>query len=263
MTIDNLPKSIKINRSLANIESASGNKLKILGPGTEFEAVVGTMKMRISPFITSDRPAYTIIGYKDLLRNRIFLLKVLNNNNIPHSSMNVTTYRETLEQFDDFFKGEIDNQSVCTFGRHSINTEKNPPIAVNNHRIPAHWEEKIDEQIRGVFKNDIIQPRNSPWCSRVVLIAKKDGQTRLCIDYRPLNRITIKDEFPIPRINDILDALSQAKCFSTLNATSGYHQILLDEQYSEKQRLTGKGPITNIVECHLGSATLLQPFRES
>lgn len=75
----------------------------------------------------------------------------------------------------------------------------------------------------------IIRESKSPYCSRIVPVIKPDGSIRPCIDYRTLNTMTIKDRYPIPRIDEILDALSSAKIFSTLDATSGYYQIAMEE----------------------------------
>lgn len=194
MHIDNLSKGIKINRSPVNITPASGNKLKILGQSAEFEAVDCTMKMKIAPtsHLTGHFTLLQVIRiYCEI---QIAYLKFLNNINIPHGFINVTSHRETLERFDYLLKVEIDNQSVCTFGKHFINTGGNSPVAVKNHKAPVHWEQEIDEQISQLLKNGIIQPSNITWFSRVDPIAKKDSQLRLCIDYSPLDRTTIKDK---------------------------------------------------------------------
>jgi len=83
-------------------------------------------------------------------------------------------------------------------------------------------------------KNGIIQPSNSPWASPIVLVRKKDGTLRLCVDYRNLNSVTKPDKFPIPRIDDILDQLGESKYFSTLDMASGYWQIKVSEESQEK-----------------------------
>ena len=68
----------------------------------------------------------------------------------------------------------------------------------------------------------MIEESSGPWASNVVLVTKKDGSQRLCVDYRRLNELTVKDAFPIPNISDSLDCLSGAKWFSTLDMASGY-----------------------------------------
>ncbi|MCO5610310.1 hypothetical protein L7F22_064546 [Adiantum nelumboides] len=93
------------------------------------------------------------------------------------------------------------------------------------YRVSRAQNEEIMNQVRDLSEKGLIQPSTSPFCSLVLLVLKKDGSWRMCIDYRALNKITIKNRFPIPRIDDILDRLQGSSCFSRIDLTSGYHQI--------------------------------------
>ena len=115
-----------------------------------------------------------------------------------------------------------------------INTAEATPIRQPARRIPFAVREEVDRQLERMQEMDVIQPSNSPWASPIVLVKKKDGTMRFCVDYRQLNAVTKKDTFPLPRIDDLLDQLGQAKFFSTLDLASGYWQIQIDKDSQEK-----------------------------
>ena len=88
----------------------------------------------------------------------------------------------------------------------------------------------------------VIQPSQSPWASPIVLVQKKDGSIRFCIDYRKVNKVTRKDSYPLPKVDDLLDSLAGAQWFSTLDLASGYWQVEVHPQHREKTAFTtGQG----------------------
>jgi hypothetical protein len=97
-----------------------------------------------------------------------------------------------------------------------------------------------------MLHDNIIVPSKSPWASPVVLATKKDGTTRFCFDYRKLNEITVRDAYPLPRIDDTLDALQHAQFLSTLDLRSGYWQVEMD---AESRPLTAFVTHKGLFEC--------------
>lgn len=96
----------------------------------------------------------------------------------------------------------------------------------------------VSEMIDAMENQGVVQPSASPWASPVVLVPKKGGSLRFCVDYRRFNAITWKDIYPLPRVDDILDALGEARYFSSLDLASGYWQVELDEDAREKSTFT-------------------------
>ena len=90
--------------------------------------------------------------------------------------------------------------------------------------------DEVEKQVSKLLKNGLIEPSSSPYGAPILFVAKKDGSLRMCIDYRGLNKITIKNKYPLPRTDQLLDALSGAKVFSSLDLQSGYHQIRIPDE---------------------------------
>ncbi|GJV83173.1 putative reverse transcriptase domain-containing protein [Tanacetum coccineum] len=104
------------------------------------------------------------------------------------------------------------------------------PISKAPYRMAPVELKDLKDQLQELLKRGFIRPSISPWGAPVLFVMKKDGSTRLCIDYRELNRITVRNKYPLPRIDDLFDQLQGAKFFSKIDLMSGYHQLRVKEQ---------------------------------
>ena len=111
------------------------------------------------------------------------------------------------------------------------------PKQVPPHRTPLAVRHEIATQLKRMQDQGVIQPSCSPWASPVVLVRKKDGTMRFCIDYRQLNKVTKPDVYPLPRISDLLDRLGKAQFFSTLDLAAGYWQVQMHPDSQQKTDL--------------------------
>lgn len=112
---------------------------------------------------------------------------------------------------------------------HDIPLLDDVPIRQRHRRIPPSEYEMVKDHINQLLQAQVIRESSSPYASPIVLVRKKDGSLRLCVDYRKLNSITRKDAFPLPRIEESLDSLTGACMFSTLDLASGYNQVPVSE----------------------------------
>jgi hypothetical protein len=117
--------------------------------------------------------------------------------------------------------------------RHRIEFD-NPsqvPIKQRYRRVPPGMFKEVREHLEMMKECGVIRPSSSPWSSPVVLVRKKNGSIRFCVDYRALNQATRKDAFDLPRIEETIDCLKGAKYFSCLDLKSGYWQIEVEEDH--------------------------------
>ena len=125
-------------------------------------------------------------------------------------------------------QGETDRVQI------QIHTGGASPCRQPVRRMPLAVRQEVARQLKDMQQSGVIQPSSSPWASPVVMVRKKDGTHRFCVDYRALNAVTKPDLYPLPRIDDLLDQLGRSCYFSTLDLASGYWQIRVHPDSVEK-----------------------------
>ena len=126
--------------------------------------------------------------------------------------------------------------------KHSIKLTNYTPFKERYRHIPPHQYEEVKQHLKEMLEIGAISESKSPWASAVVLVQKKDGSLRFCIDLRKLNSQTVKDAYSLPRIDKTLDCLNGAQWFTPLDLKSGYWQVELDEDSKALTAFTA-GPL--------------------
>ena len=103
------------------------------------------------------------------------------------------------------------------------------PISQNPYRMNNVELAELKKQLADMLSKGLIRPSASPWGSPVLFVDKEDGTIRLCVDYRKLNDVTIKNKYPLPKIEDLFDQMNGAKIFSKIDLWTGYHQLRVRE----------------------------------
>ncbi len=141
---------------------------------------------------------------------------------------------ELLKKHHVAFSLEEGERGETDLVQFEINTGDAEPKKQRAQRMPFSVREEISRQLQKMQQIGVIQPSKSPWASPVVLVRKKDGSHRFCVDFRELNAVTKKDTFPLPRVDDLLDQLGSSHYFSTLDLAAGYWQIKVHPESQPK-----------------------------
>lgn len=197
---------------------------------------------------------------------------------------------DLLNRYRDCFAENNSELGIAKSAELEIHLENNRPFTFRPYRMSASEQEIVKTMVEELVKDGIIRESNSSYSSPILLVKKKNGESRLCIDYRKLNSQSIKDRYPLPRIDDQLDRLHGSCCFTSLDLRAGYYQIPVSEkskhltafvtnagQYefnrmpfglanapSVFQRLINKvlGPVKNIAAVYLDDVLIHTPTIE-
>lgn len=226
-----------------DLVAVNGQKLKPLGKTTIKFKILGE-DFSWSFVVLRDCNFHCIIG-RDFLKAQNFCID-LNNQEILIKPSNAkmatlscylkpnTLDEEVIKKWSHVFSNSCSDNGFTNVTCHRINTENHEPIKIRPYRIPNAQREEMKDIIDELIKTDVIRHSNSPWCSPAILVKKKDGSKRLCIDYRKLNSITKKDCYSLPIIEELIDRLSGAKFFSLLDLKSGFWQCAVNKEDVEK-----------------------------
>ncbi|XP_066445489.1 uncharacterized protein, partial [Eleutherodactylus coqui] len=141
---------------------------------------------------------------------------------------------DTLWEYQEAFSRHDEDFGCATAIEHEIPTRDAAPVRERYRQIPPKMYQEVKNMVASMLENRVIQESKSPWAAPVVLVRKKDGSLRFCVDYRKLNARTIRDAYPLPRIEESLSSLGRAKYFSTLDLASGYWQVPVAEKDKTK-----------------------------
>ncbi len=142
-------------------------------------------------------------------------------------------FNQLIRENSDVFSAKGEQNGECTLPPVEIKTT-GPPISQRAYRVPLTKKKLIDEAIDEMLRDDVIRPSSSPWASPVTLVPKRDGTTRFCVNYRKVNEVTVKYQYPLPQIQEIFDQIGGSTIFSALDLKSGYWQLPVAEKDVQK-----------------------------
>jgi hypothetical protein len=155
----------------------------------------------------------------------------------PEGFVPETKMQALLGEYEDVF-AELSGLPPERDSGHTIPLEPgHQPPAKRMYRLSPSEQEEVRKQVTDLLAKGYIEPSRSPFGAPVIFVAKADGTLRMCLDYRALNKITVKRRYPMPNITDLFDQLQGARVFSSLDLQQGYYQIRITPEDVEKTAL--------------------------
>ncbi|EGD79431.1 hypothetical protein PTSG_12973 [Salpingoeca rosetta] len=256
-----------LNSSDAVLRTADQGVLKVLGT-TDCLFTIGTAQLRHSVIVV-DRLAHAVLLGADILSAMRALVDVadrcliLPEGNAVQADVNAVDTADAptqvaasmlsrgqqhqlqrlLEEFKDAFAKPGEPLTKAMLPSMRIETGDTPPVARRPYRLSHHESEVVERIVKDHIAAGIVRPSFSPWASPVILIKKKTGEYRLVVDYRRLNAVSVPDAYPLPRLDDTLEAMAGAKFFSSLDLASAYHQVPLHPDDCSKTAFVTKNGV--------------------
>uniref|UniRef100_A0A1Y1L0V4 RNA-directed DNA polymerase n=1 Tax=Photinus pyralis TaxID=7054 RepID=A0A1Y1L0V4_PHOPY len=147
---------------------------------------------------------------------------------LPHSALLPNEQLKLSNFLQDIFSKMPNGIGVTNLIKHRIITTSEP-IKQKYYPVSPIVQESINKELDALLKDNIVEPSCSPWSSPIILVKKKDNSYRFCVDFRKINKVTVKDAYPIPQVSATLDKLKNAKYLSTIDIKSAFYQIPLEE----------------------------------
>ena len=138
---------------------------------------------------------------------------------------------DLLEQFSDVLQSSPGRTNLA---EHTIQTGTAHPVRLPPYRVPHSYRAEVERQVGEMLQDGVIEPSTSEWAAPIVLVKKKDGTLRFCVDYRKLNAQSNVDPYPMPRVDELVDRLGSARYLTTLDLAKGYWQVPMAEDSREK-----------------------------
>ena len=208
--------------------------IRVLNPSPAPVAVYNNQKVRVlQPLTDVDRACTLEESDQDCSKDKSTLEEIVKQMTSRANDLS-STERDNLQSLLFEFEGVISRDLGCTgVVKHKIDTGNATPIRQPARRLPFNQRGEVRNLVDQMLSRNIVEPAQGPWSSPVVLVKKKDGSTRFCVDFRKVNQVTKKDAQSLPRIDDTLDTLGAAKWFSTLDLASGYWQVEVEQSDRE------------------------------
>ena len=148
----------------------------------------------------------------------------------------MTRHQQKLPKCMKFSEVLSSQPGRTTVTEHRIDTAKVAPVRLPPYRLPLAYRDTVQEELRQMKKDGIFE--RGEWAAPIVLVKKKDGTLRMCVDYRRLNSLSRADAYPMPRVDDLIDRLGDAKFISTLDLSRGYWQVPVSDDARAKTAFT-------------------------
>ncbi|XP_068248780.1 uncharacterized protein [Palaemon carinicauda] len=170
-----------------------------------------------------------LINWKDNTNSQILKSLPSYFTGIPSSQRKLLS--QLLSRFHEVCSDSLQRSQTI---QHDIVIESGvTPIRQTYYRMVGKKLDSLKQEVQYLLDNDLAEPSTSPWASPCLLVTKPNNQLRLCTDYRKLNKVTVKDSFPLPRINDILDSIGNKKILTRIDLMKGYYQVPLTQSAKE------------------------------